>query len=498
MSPPKTHWTGHGDGHSWGDAANWAQGEPASGIDAVFAGMQSWSVRLGTRATPLVAGALIVQGEALTLTHGALSLEPQPAMSGNTFDMVLTQGAQLTVDAGVVVSGLNVAEIGAGGTGGTLTVLGTVREEYGIVSNGMLDISGPSGHWLGGFSGVDIGGGSQLMVQNGGTLDAGHGTFTKPASALNIGDNAGDASAVVTGAGSVVRESGVVLGQGYGSGTLLISDGAAVTDRYASLGALADGNVTVTDPGSTWVNFNGITIGGQVPVASGVTITNGGSVHAGRYGIGLYGTLSLDASARLTSPSILSGGGVIIALPGGGGTVTLGEKIDLTYNSSAPYTTETTYLEATAGTTLVMSGKISGDTTKIVDASTGHVVLSHADNVFGSAQIYAATLEIAAEGAAGAGPVSFVGGAHAANLTLDAGFNLSNQIAGFGQADTIDLRGLSFGQDITKTWSPGGSGGTLTLSNGAEQTILHFSGNLTADSFTLAADAFGGTNLLHS
>lgn len=490
-------WTGNGDGQHWSDARNWSFHVPSTGANAFFSGGIR-TVLLDPKAA-LTTGALNLSSTTVTLSQGRLNLAPKTASDGNTFDLTMIHKAHLTIAADASLIGGNVAQIGDGTPGTLLTVLGTVAEEYGIVRGGTLDVRGTSGHWLSGDSGLFLDS-SSLVVEAGGQVDTGGKLAQYPAAAL---DMEGNSSGVVKGPGSVVNLANVFVSDQTGTSTLTVSSGGEIFTGGGQIGDDGDATLTVTGAGSLFSASRGLTIGGQVPVNSRLTITNHGAVKIGDYGLSLNGTLALDSTASFTSPSILSGGGIIQALSG---AVKISSTLELSSNNTDTYSTKTTYLEASSGATLTIAGEIisaiPNDTSEVLDAASGHIVLSHtSDNFGGTTQLYAATLEIAAQDAAGVGALKFLGGAdHPATLELDPGLIFKNLISGFGAGDTIDLAGLAFDHDSLGFAPAPSGGGVLTVGNGQGHSLSLSFGDpgLSAASFNLISDGHGGTALIHA
>ena len=145
-----------------------------------------------------------------------------------------------------------------------------------------------------------------LTIQTGGTLADSFGT---------IGNLPGGVGTVtVTGPGSSWSNAGSIVVGGLGTGTLIIQDGATAQDGVSSgggsigLSAGSTGTVTVTGPGSSWINgpSGGLNIGS---FGTGtLTIANGGKViditplvsNIGN-GAGSHGTVTVTGAGSLWS-----------------------------------------------------------------------------------------------------------------------------------------------------------------------------------------------------
>ena len=360
------------------------------------------------------------------------------------------------------------------------------------VADGTVQDTGHIALLTGGYTAVIAGG--TLAISAGGTLDAGANSLQNQYSSLDIGADGGDGVVTISGAGSLLELAGVTVGSDA-SGVLVIEDGAAARINYLATGSYGATSVFVEGAGTSLAVTNGITIGNETSL-SGLTlsVTDGGAVDAGTYGLALYdGTLVLDSSASLTG-AIYSVVGRIEAVadcPYDAGTVTLQQALTLNSNSGAQgqYATATD-LFSTGGAVLRIAGQISAYDGATLDAASGSIVLLNAADSYAGTSLFDATLEIGATGAAGAGTLSFTGtGADAPVLQIDADVAFANAIAGFAGADTIDLRGFAFGAGVTDRFSAG----TLTLSDGSATTSLVLAGSYGGGSFAFADDRHGGT-----
>ena len=72
------------------------------------------------------------------------------------------------------------------------------------------------------------------------------------------------------------------------------------------------------------------------------------------------------------------------------------------------------------------------------------------------------------------------------------------RVAAFDSADAIDLANVEFGTaSISYHANAGGTGGMLTISDGAHIGELSLVGNYSADSFSVAADHLKGTSITY-
>ena len=99
-------------------------------------------------------------------------------------------------------------------------------------------------------------------------------------------------------------------------------------------------------------------------------------------------------------------------------------------------------------------------------------------------------------GAAASTNVTFNAGA-SGTLKLADSFDFSGIVSGFNQNDHIDLRDISFGAGTTAGYveNQAGTGGTLSVTDGAHTVNIALLGHYSADDFTVTADDTTGTLL---
>ena len=201
--------------------------------------------------------------------------------------------------------------VGANGTG-MLTIQngGTLINEFGAIGNlpggvGTVTVTGAGSSWTNVDAMVVGGQGTgTLTIQNGGSAEDGS---TASSTGGSIGLAAGSTGTVtVTGPGSswINGPSGGLNIGSFGTGTLTIANGGRVVDITPLVtnignGAGSHGTVTVTGAGSLWSDIAGIRIGN---LGTGtLTIADGGNVIAPTVTIatnaGSIGTLNIGAGA---------------------------------------------------------------------------------------------------------------------------------------------------------------------------------------------------------
>ena len=100
-------------------------------------------------------------------------------------------------------------------------------------------------------------------------------------------------------------------------------------------------------------------------------------------------------------------------------------------------------------------------------------------------------------GASGIGQMLFSGINN--EIIVNSGATLSGAtLSGFTLGDYIDLKGLGYTSGVTHLGyvaNSGNTGGTLTVTSGAQAISLNLMGQYVAGNFTLANDGAGGTLL---
>ena len=147
-------------------------------------------------------------------------------------------------------------------------------------------------------------------------------------------------------------------------------------------------------------------------------------------------------------------------------------------------------LEATGSGGLVIHGDVANS--GLLWANGGNVTIAGAVNGSGSAVIDGvATLQF---GAASSMQTTF-GQDAAGTLRLDDSLDFTGVVSGFGQDDHLDLSDIKFGAGVTHDYlaNAEGTGGTLTVSDGAHTANISLLGQYTADAFHVSDDHHTGT-----
>ena len=333
---------------NWTNPTNWSPGfEPTAADDAVNnRGSTMLVTTSGDTANSLTLGQSVGSGGTLAISAGGVLTTNGSNVIGlfGAGTLNLSAGGDFNFGTGLVLgsgaTGSGTVTIdGAGsrlfGTGsvivglqsvGTLAVQngGTLSDFGGFVGNlagsqGTVTVSGVGSTWTNTDT-IQVGalGTGTVTVENGGTLNSGGGG--------SVGLSAGSTGTVtVTGPGSswINGPAGGLNIGSFGTGTLTIANGGMVINNTAfvaniGLGAGSQGTVTVTGPGSMWTNSSGVNIGN---LGTGtLTIANGGIVTAPTVVIasnaGSIGTLNIGAGAgnagpgTLNAPSVAFGAGI--------------------------------------------------------------------------------------------------------------------------------------------------------------------------------------------
>ncbi|WP_232448722.1 beta strand repeat-containing protein, partial [Burkholderia ubonensis] len=297
--------------------------------------------------------------------------------------------------------------------------------------------------------------------------------------------------------------------------------------------ALGDGaTITVTGVHSTDLTSDNFVFD-QEPVTTnaGVMTVNDGAMLPAGGTIDNTGTIALGSTGDLTRLEVL----VKSATLEGGGYVTLSDDSHNVVFGSTPDTTLVNVDNTITGAgqigagqlTLVNEGTIvaSGANALVIDTGTHAVVntgtleatgsgglvidsaVANTGNLWanngnltiqgdvtgaGSATISgAATLEF---GGASAENTTFADGA-AGTLKLDQSAGFTGTVSGFGAGDTLDLADVLYNDHTTLSFTANdtGTGGTLTVSDGAHTAQVALQGNLSAGNFQLSHDQGSGT-----
>ena len=242
-------------------------------------------------------------------------------------------GSSWRLSAGAALSATNGVAVGTTGSGAltlsggaSIFTLGSFDSVSGSGGNSAyLTVDGKGSAWSSNGELVvgQQGSGGTLTIQNQGALTSGFGLGA--GSGLVISDTGGFGSVVVTGAGSLLANSGQFVVGNSGFASLLIASGGEVqTSRPGAdfaapsadigAGAGSDGsNVSVNGTGSTWQVYGPLVVGGA---ASGsLAISAGGAVIADQLdagenasGAGIISVVGTGSAVTLTGSLIVGDG----------------------------------------------------------------------------------------------------------------------------------------------------------------------------------------------
>jgi VCBS repeat-containing protein len=162
----------------------------------------------------------------------------------------------------------------------------------------------------------------------------------------------------------------------------------------------------------------------------------------------------------------------------------------LIVDTGANIVTNSGTLEATGTGGLIIDGDVANS--GLLWANGGNITISGSATGTGDAIIdKAGVLEL---GAASSVDTTFAANA-TGTLKLDAASSYTGTVSGFGEGDTLDLADLIAGPSTAIAYTPNqdGTGGTLSITDGARAASIQLSGEYSVDSFHIASDAGTGT-----
>ncbi len=352
----------------------------------------------------------------------------------------VTPNSTVLSDPGGLARNLTVGQSATGML--TIQAGGTLADSFATVGNhtgaqGTVTVTGAGSSWSNAGSVVVGGlGTGTLTIQDGGTVNSGGGS---------VGLSAGSTGTVlVTGPGSswINGPSGGLNIGSFGTGTLMIANGGTViniTTVAANIGngAGSQGMVTVTGPGSTWINSSGVNIGNFSGSQGTLTIADGGVVTGPiviANNAGSTGTLNIGAAAG--DPAAAPGTLTATSVAFGAGTGTINFN-----HTSADY---------------VFAPAISGNGT--VNVLAGTTVFTGANSYSGATNVDAGILQAGAPNTFS--PNSAVTIASGGTLDLN-GF--SQTVPGVTNAGLVNMGAGTAPGTILTTTSYTGAGGTILM-----------------------------------
>lgn len=509
-------WTGPQEG-LWSDAANWQDTRvPDSANIFVFmnglAGDGSGFRDIGLGGGAFSAGVLYVGGNGARLGAGSLTLadDQRPMIivasggfsAGTDLDIILHDSTEITVASGLeaVIDGRLLGDggivIGAGTGTGTVTLTGANLYEGGTtVSGGTLIVSGAG--TLGADTGTTSVGGGTLTVNtavtqgsvnlSGGTID-GTGTLTtgglaRTGGSVDAGVTLDAARTVIAIGGTATAAAGGLAGTNTGAGTVTattlaggaVDNGAGAGISVSTAGVGNSGAVTVTTADSVTGSTDGILA--EAGATGDVTVTAGGDV-TGTAGRGIAAG-SEDAALSVTvNAGATVTGATGIETNAAGGTATIdnsgtvrgdGAADDRAFAALGSGTTVFNNLDTGATFGMITSSALSGPVT-VNNAGSwtlnagGTSVMAGANDAFNNS----GTLDASA----GASLTGIATLANTGTINLGAGATLG-AAAMTNAGGTINAPGTA-----TLAGNLDNSNGTISLMNGAADSVLTVTGNL--------------------
>jgi len=384
---PQIYSTNNG---AWSNAATWNT-PPVDGLSAVvtggntvtfgsgdsYTGGYTWwnglGVGGGVEYGPAGAGTLNISGG--TLTSGGMWAGHGGTGTINLSGGTLNIGGQHMLYGWNFSSYLNVS-------GGTLNMTGsgnifrfgnTAQSFMNITNGGVANLSG---------LGIDLLANSQINV-NGGTLNLTNTTETNSIVNVTAGSqmlvNNGGSVNLLAGTQTIGVAEGFYLGHGGSTGTLNISGGTWQQNTYLRLGVFASGNGIINQTGGTFEIGGAFEAWGSSPSAynlSGGTfrvMTNGVQINTYSGGAmtfnitGSSGNVTMDTPFNFTAPntSVFNNTNATLTKTGAG-TLTMAGQLDirngaLSMSNGTIETSSGTYIGTAGGTA---SGTMSGGTLK--------------------------------------------------------------------------------------------------------------------------------------
>ncbi|WP_338830264.1 Ig-like domain-containing protein [Bradyrhizobium sp. 27S5] len=392
-------------------------------------------------------------------------------------------GVRAPYGPGGGIGGGNGADGGNGGFGGGGGDGGNGGFGGGGGYNGDGGFGGGGGiGGVGGFGGGNGGTNGNGAPGGGGGLGAGGTVFVQQGGSLTIkgGSLTNDSgfNAVAGGTNGIGQASGSAYGSGIfiqGNNNLSFAPGSGETLTIANDIADQSGS------GGTAANAG---TGGLAISGGGTVILGGNNTYTGYTTVSGTGTVvSISSNVNL--------GAVISVLKLGDGTgISFTDGFTQTHNITVA---GDPIFNVAAGETVTQSGVISDGATPgdVEVTGGGRLVLSAHNTYSGGTVIRGATLELAANGAAGTGAIAFTDGT-TDKLVLDAvafsGTAFGSSITGFAGGDTIDFGNIAYDATATLSYANGvlvvkSSGGTTLAS-----LNLSFGAGASAGSLLLGSD----------
>jgi hypothetical protein len=385
----------------------------------------------------------------------------------NNGDLTVESGAMLTLD-NVTMNGTAITDTGTVNvdTGDTLKLSGVALSGGSITNAGTIEITGT------GSIDNDSFGNHQLTIDGGQTLTLDGTTIT-------------DGTITVTANGVIQTDSG----------TTQISGGSITND----------GTLEVTGADSTLVIDDNVSGTGSLAISGGATLEFVGRDNGEGVTFLANSTGTLEIDTTIAPYGTLFFGGEISG-------VTANNKIDL---ADLPYTSGASHGDIAVGTwvfdgmTAVFVINTNTYQSVVLDVAGSHTTWSVTSDGHGGVDIVdppadsssltvssGAMLDI---GATSAATVSFLNDSGSTGtLALDTPSGFTGLISGFtgdgtlAGSDQIDLKDINYSSSSFSE-SYNSTNDTLSVSDGTNSTVLHFTGTYQAANFSFQSDGNGGT-----
>ncbi|CDX46534.1 Outer membrane adhesin like proteiin (modular protein) [Mesorhizobium sp. ORS 3359] len=303
----------------------------------------------------------------------------------------------------------------------------------------------------------------------------------------------------------------------HGNAVITLADGQSITLDGVHSSALGAGNFVfdqtpvVNNPGtmtlgdgallplSGIVNNSGLislnSTGDETllqVIQHGVSLQGGGQIVLSDNAANLISGTGPDV-ALINIDNTISGAGQLgdgmLGIDNRGTIIATGTNA-LVIDTGGSVVTNSGTLEATGSGGLIVAGALANSGK--LWANGGNIDIDGAVTGEGDATI--GNLSKLEFGGASSTNVTFAHDA-AGTLELDDSFDYSGRISGITNDDKLDLNDILFGAGTTVAYqaSQDGSGGTLTVSDGAHNATLHLLGTYDANGFKLADDGQGHT-----
>jgi hypothetical protein len=342
------------------------------------------------------------------------------------------------------------------------------------------------------------------MISGTGTVEAG--------SASSTGTIVLDGTTLNTGTVLAVASGGSISTAEFSTSTLNGATIAAGTTVSVVDNSTLTLKGTVTDNGTIAVTSTGdpttLAIGATTTLKGGGQVTLAGS---SILAIGATKSFTLTNAETIAGTGSIGNGDLTLKLANSAGaTINANGTSALVINTGNAVTNSGT-MEATGTGGLIIDDAVTNSAT--IAANGGKVTIVGSLTGKGTAEIFSGN-QMELKGTSNSAPISFQdnGGVDTGTLVLDHAVGFTGTIAGFftdgTNSDTLDLQDIGVS---TVSWAfkenSGGTGGTLSITDGAHKANIalmgHYlaangtasSGGLNSNLFQTANDGSGGTSL---